>query len=306
MRIVFYFLTLFVLVSCNKDDDTPSQTNITYTTVQSDNSISSPYGNLPYRIYFPQELNSQTQAIIVSTGGNGAGDDRGKFYYYINEFVKKGYVVVQLDHRDAGSDFLTIAQYRGQEVKFISQKIKTGELNYGSFSGSVDGSKQGYFGHSAGCMEGLLAAGLNMTHGNYLAPEIKAIYGMSGAGYSPDVWGITQTPNGFNSIGNTAVFIITGEQEKDSNGPGTVTQTDWRLQGYAQMNESSLRIQVLAKGQNTTHEDIGGLNEDIKNYHVANSIALFDTYLKNNNRKNEIGTLNTPPNNELVITKKGN
>jgi hypothetical protein len=309
MKMIFYFIVLLAFISCNKDDNsTPINPtpNVIYTTMQYDDNISSPFGNLPYRIYFPKELTSQTQAIIVSYGGNGAGDDRGKFYYYINEFVKKGYVVVQIEHRDAGSNFLTISQYRGQEVKFISEKIKNGQLNYGSFTGSIDGSKQGYFGHSAGCMEGLLAAGLNMTHGNYLAPEIKAVYGMSGTGYSPDVWGITQTPNGFSFIGNTAIFLITGEQEKDSNGPGTVSQIDWRLQGYGQMNESGLRVQVLAKGQNTTHEDIGGLNADIKNYSVANALALFDTYLKNIDRKNEIGTLSKPTNNELVITKKGN
>lgn len=309
MKIKLYLIVLFAFISCNQNSNTNQitpTTNDVYITSLYDNNIASPYGSLAYRVYYPKELTTQTQAIIVSTGGNGAEDDRGKFYYYIDEFVKKGYVVIQIDHRDAGSNFLTIAQYRGEEVKFISEKIKNGQLNYGDFMGSVDGLKQGYFGHSAGCMEGLLAAGLNTTHGNYLAPEIKAIYGMSGAGYSPDVWGITQTPNGFNSIGSTAIFLITGEQEKDSNGPGTVSQNDWRLQGYSQMNESGLRIQVLAKGLNTTHEDIGGLNTDIKNYHVANAIALFDTYLKNIDRKNEIGTLVKPPNNELVITKKGN
>lgn len=305
----FYFLALITFISCKKQDNStqtnPTQ-NIIYSTLQYDDNITSPYGNLPYRIYYPKEMKSQTQAIIVSYGGNGAGDERGKFYYYINEFVKKGYVVVQIDHRDAGNVFLTIAQYRGQEVKFISEKIKNGQLNYGGFAGSIDGSKQGFFGHSAGCLEGLLAAGLNMTHGNYLAPEIKAIYGMSGTGYSPDVWGITQTPNGFGSIGNTAIFLITGEQEKDSNGPGTVNQIDWRLQGFGQMNENGLRVQILAKGLNTTHDDIGGMNAEIKNYSVANALALFDTYLKNLNRKNEIGTLNKPINNELVIFKKGN
>jgi hypothetical protein len=309
MKMLFKVLILILFSSCSKKDDIiepVTSPNIIYTTTEYDGNIASPYGSIPYRIYYPKELTSQTQVVIVSRGGNGAGDDRGKLYYYINEFVKVGYVVVQIDHRDAGNDFHNIAKFRGQEVKFISEKIKNGDVLYGGFNGTVDGTKQGYFGHSAGCMEGLLAAGLNMTYGNYLAPEIKAVYGMSGTGYSPDVWGITQTPNGFSTIQNTAVFLITGEQEKDNNGPGTVNQIDWRLQGYGQMNENGFRVQVLAKGQNTTHEDIGGLNTEIKNYSVANAIALFDTYLKNKNRKNEIGTLNTPPNNELVITKKGN
>jgi hypothetical protein len=307
MKMAFYFLTLFLFLSCRKDDSTIDTLppNIVYTTVEYDNVIASPYGDLPYRIFYPKELTTATQAIIVSRGGNGAGDDRGKLYFYINEFVKKGYVVVQLDHRDAGNIFTRIAQFRGQEVKFLSEKIKSGQLNYGGFAGNIDGSKQGYFGHSAGCMEGLLAAGLNMTHGNYLAPDIKAVYGMSATGYSPDMWGVIQSPNGFKSIQNAAIFLITGESEKDSDGPGTINFPDWRLQGYGQMTENALRIQVLAKGANTTHEDIGGLNTDIKNYSTANAIALFDTYLKNVDRKSEIGTLTLPPNNQLVITKKG-
>jgi hypothetical protein len=306
MKMIFNILLLLTFFSCEKNyNEQTVLPNTIYTTIEYDNSINSPFGNIPYRIYYPKELTTQTQAIIVSRGGSGSGDDRGKLFYYSNEFVKSGYLVVQIDNREAKS-IIQIAQFRGQEVKFISEKIKNGELNYGGFSGSIDGTKQGYFGHSAGCMEGLLAAGLNMTHGNYVSPEIKAVFGISATGYSPDMWGVVQSPNGFKSIQNTAIFLLTGELEKDTDGPGTINFPNWRLQGYEQMNEVALRIQVLAKGLNTTHEEMGGLNTDIKLYSTANAIALFDSYLKNKNRKAEIGTLTVPPNNPLVITKKGN
>jgi hypothetical protein len=303
--ICLLILLCAVFFTLQKVDGQSPTAGARYAVAEYDGTISSSFGDVPYRIYYPKNSASKTYAIIVSAGGNGEGEDRGKLLFYIREFVATGYLVVQIDHRNAGNNFEKIAQFRGQEVQFISEKITKNQLSYGEFAGTVDGTKQGFFGHSAGCLEGLLAAGVNTTHGNYRASSIKAVYGMSAPGYSPDVWGITQSPNGFAAIENTAIFLITGEQEKDGNGPGTVTQTDWRLQGFSQMNEKGLRIQVLAKGQRTQHRDIGGLNAEIKNFSVENSIALFDTFLKGLKRQAEIGTLNLPKNNELVITKKG-
>ncbi|NHF60698.1 hypothetical protein FK220_015185 [Flavobacteriaceae bacterium TP-CH-4] len=174
------------------------------------------------------------------------------------------------------------------------------------FQGKVNGTNQGYTGHSAGAMEGLFAAGMNTTHGNYRASAIKAVYAMSPPGYSPDQYGITKTPNGYSFIKDTAIFTVVGEQKKNMNGPKTINKENWRLQGYDQMNASAPRYQVLVKGDNTGHEAVARLNEGVKLYNGANSLDLFDTFVKGSDRKAEIGILSQPVTNELEIKVKGN
>lgn len=294
-----------LLTSCSKDDETiltPTQP-ITYTMQSFDGTETASFGTLPYRVYYPKELTGQTYVIHVSRGGNGVGDDRGQLMPYVERYVQKGYVVVQIDHRFAGNNVNLIAQYRGEEIKFIAEKVASGTLNFGTFAGMVDGSKQGFIGHSGGCMEGLEVAGVTMTHGNYYVPQVKAVYGMSPAGNNPDQFGITS--NGFNGIGTTAMFVILGEQEKDVNGTGTFMATDWRLQAYNGMNTNGPRYQTIVKGANTTHMDIPTENADVQRYNLDNSEAFFDTYVKGIDRKSEIGNKSTPPNNPIEISSKG-
>jgi len=296
---------LLILISCSKDDETtqtPTQEN-TYTMQSFDGSETASFGSLPYRVYFPKELTGQTNVIHVSRGGNGLGDDRGQLLPYVERYVEKGYVVIQIDHRFAGNNVNTIAQYRGEEIKFIAEKVANGALNYGTFTGTVDGSKQGFAGHSGGCMEGLEVAGVTMTHGNYYVPQVKAVYGISPAGNSPDQFGITS--NGFNGIGTTAIFVILGEEEKDINGSGIFMATNWRLQAYSRMNTNGPRYQIFAKGANTEHIDIPTENPDLQKYNLDNSEAFFDTYVKGIDRKSEIGNKSIPLNNVTEKSSKG-
>jgi len=307
-----YFLIvlsiIFLIIGCNKNElangDPHGNGAVNIGTF--DGTADAPFGELPYRIYYPEGLSGETYVIHVSRGGFGGGDDRGgKMLPYVESYVEAGYVVVQVDHRRAGMNAERIAQYRGEEISFIAQEITDGTLNYGEFQGSIDGTKQGFSGHSGGCMEGLEAAGTAMTHGNYFVPEIKAVFGMSPAGYKPDQFGIKENPVGFSSIEQTAVFVIIGEQEKDENGIGKFMATDWRLQAYEAMDETGPRFQVLAKGSNTDHSDIRGDNADIQTFNIENSIALFDTYVKGIDRTSEIGTLAIPSGNEILLSTKG-
>lgn len=277
----------------------------TYTLQSFDGTVSCAFGNLPYRVYYPQELTSRTCVIHVSRGGNGLGDDRGQLMSYVQRYVQEGYVVVQVDHRFAGNDVPLIAQYRGEEIKCIAGKVADGTLNYGSFRGTIDGSRQGYAGHSGGCMEGLEAAGTGMTHGSYLVPQIKAVYGMSPAGNMPDQFGIQTNPSGFGKIDSTAIFLILGELEKDVNGAGGFMATDWRLQTYNDLNTKAPRYQAFVRGQNTEHNDIAGQNADILRYNLDNSVAFFNTYVKGMNQRNQIGNRSLPPNNPIVFSQKG-
>jgi len=299
-------LTLLIflfMISCSKDN-TPNPTQpTTYTMLSFDGTVTASFGNLAYRVYYPKELTGQTYVIHVSRGGNGLGDDRGQLLPYVERYVQKGYVVVQIDHRFAGNDVNLIAQYRGEEIKLIAEKVANGTLNYGTFAGTVDGSKQGFTGHSGGCMEGLEVAGVTMTHGDYYVPQVKAVYGISPAGNNPDQFGITS--NGFNGIGTTAIFVILGEQEKDVNGTGTFMATNWRLQAYNGMNTNGPRYQTFVKGSNTTHTDIPTDNPDIQKYNLDNSEAFFDTYVKGIDRKSEIGNKSIPPNNIIEKSNKG-
>lgn len=142
-----------------------------------------------------------------------------------------------------------------------------------------------------------------MTRSNYYFPYIKAVYRISPAGNNPDQFGITT--NGFNGIGTTAMFVVLGEEEKDVNGTATFMGTNWRLQAYNEMNANGPRYQAFVKGANTGHTDIPTDNAAVQKYNLDNSEAFFDTYVKNIDRKSEIGNNSIPPNNIIEKSSKG-
>jgi len=291
--------------SCSKDDDIVGKSPDGSVTINShDSSIEAPFGALDYCVYYAEELTNDTYVIHVSRGGNGIGDDRGALPEYVEAYVQEGYLVVQIDHRFAGSDIEQIAKFRGEEIQFIGEQVAKGNLDYGDFKGGIDGTTQGYTGHSGGCMEGLMGAGTQMTHGNYHVPQIKAVYGMSPAGYNPDQFGISQNPIGYRQINEPAMFVIIGEEEKNSNGPGTFMAENWRLQAFESMNTNGPRFQALVKGKNTDHMDIKGENTQIQKYNIDNSLALFDMYLRGNDRSKDIGNLSIPNSNDVELSEK--
>lgn len=301
---LLFLLTLVCCFSC-EDEELSFDPNYPYTIEWYDGEVSSPLGDLAYRVYYPVEFKENTHVIHVSRGGTGLGDDRGGLLLYIEAIVQAGYVVVQVDHRFAGHDAENITKFRGQEIRFIATKIKNEELFFGDFKGTIDPAHQGFIGHSAGCMEGLMAAGTEMTHGNYFVPEIKAVYGISPAGFFPDQFGISRNPNGYSYINETAVFLAIGQQEISVNGVGRFMAPEWRLQPFKAMNEDGSRWQAIVKGENTSHRDMNNGNESILRYNTANAIALFDTYLKGIDRKSEIGALNLPEENNVELINKG-
>lgn len=277
-----------------------------YEVLSSDDTVQAPFGELDYRVYYPDGFTDETHVIHISRGGNGFGDDRGgRMLPYVESYVEEGYVVVQVDHRFAGRDIEQIAQFRGEEISFIATEVADGRLDLGGFAGTIAADAQGYAGHSGGCMEGLQAVGTIMTHGDYRVPEIRALYGMSPAGYDPDQFGITQNPIGYRSIGDPAVFVIVGEEEKNVNGPGEFKALDWRLQAFDAMTDAGPRYEAIVEGANTDHIDIRGDNPDIEAFNIANSLALFGTYLRGADRASDIGTLALPPENDVILSTKG-
>jgi hypothetical protein len=276
-----------------------------YAVQSHDGTATCPFGTLDYRVFFPENFTDTACVLHVSRGGNGLGDDRSQLLPYVNHYVQNGYAVVQVDHRFAGNDIPKIAQFRGEEIACIADKAAAGSLDWGSFQGTIDAENQGFAGHSGGCMEGLEAAGTAMTHGNYFVPQIKAMFGMSPAGFAPDQFGIQTDPPGYAAIDQTAVFLVLGEQEKDVNGTGTFMATDWRLQPFDAMTENAPRFEAVFQGSSTAHNDISLGNADIVAFNQANSLAFFDVFLKNKNRLAELGTLSLPPANPLVFSKKG-
>jgi len=286
------------------DEDSPSVPP--YEVRSSDLTVDAPFGELPVRVYYPAGVTGETHVIHVSRGGNGIGDDRGgQMLPYVQSYVEQGYVVVQVDHRFAGSDIEQIAQFRGEEISFIATEVANGRLDLGGFAGTVNADAQGFAGHSGGCMEGLQSVGTTMTHGNYRVPEIRALYGMSPAGYDPDQFGITQDPVGYRGIDAPAVFIVIGEEEKNVNGLGEFKAVDWRLQAFDAMTNAGPRYEAIVEGANTGHIDVRGDNPDIEAYNIANSLALFNTYLRGADRAAEIGILSPPAANDISLSTKG-
>jgi hypothetical protein len=154
-------------------------------------------------------------------------------------------------------------------------------------------------------MEGLEAAGTAMDHGDYTAPQIRAVYCMSPAGFRPDQFGIRRDPPGYAAIGDPAIFVVVGEEEKDTNGPETLEEPDWRLQAYDAMSEAGPRFEAIIRGPNTAHLDVKGDNPAIEAYNLANSIALFDLYLARSGDAGRIGDLALPESNPVDLSTKG-
>lgn len=299
------WILLLALYSCQGDDDLTDQPAESPFTLRSvDGRLKAPFGSIDYRVYYPEEWDQLTHVIHVSRGGNGIGDDRGKLANYVTAYVQAGYVVVQIDHRFAGGNIEKIAQFRGEEIQFFGSQVALGLLDYGDFRGTVDGSSQGFAGHSGGCMEGLMAAGTAMTHGNYAVPQIKAVYGMSPAGNHPDQFGIASNPSGYQEIGEAAIFVIIGAEEKDVNGPGRFMAENWRLQPYEAMTNQGPRYQALVQGKNTDHMDIKGENPDIEQYNRDNSLAFFDQFLRGKAISGPLGRISVPPSLDIDLSIK--
>ena len=109
MRMMSLLIAL-LLLSCSDDNSVVTEdTTQIFTIAQFDASFNTPFGSLPYRVYYPEEMVSQTYAIILSRGGNGEGDDRGELLSYAHNFELEGYVVIQIDHRNAGTNIENIA-----------------------------------------------------------------------------------------------------------------------------------------------------------------------------------------------------
>jgi len=114
---------LITLASCIAVGNTGSKNLDANPTIDSyDSSIEAPFGDLDYRVYYPKHSTKETYVIHVSRGGNGRGDDRGQLLSYVEAYVEEGYVVVQVDHRNAGWNGDRIAQFRGEEIRFIGQQ----------------------------------------------------------------------------------------------------------------------------------------------------------------------------------------
>lgn len=273
-----------------------------YTMLSYNNTLASDLGEIKYRVYYPKDFEEETYVIHVSRGGNGLGDDLGGLLPYVRHFVQNGYVVVQIDHRFSGREIENITSFRGEEIKLISSAVSNGLIDYGEFKGSIDRDNQGFLGHSAGSLEGLLAAGLNVTQGDYFVPDIKAVYAMSPAGNNPDQYGISS--EGYSSITKTAVFIILGEKEKDINGVGKFMAVDWRLQPFNGLNSNGISFQAFVKGEETKHIDISQGNKEIMQYNLDNATALFDVILKGEDRLGEVGSLSLPQNVEIEFSRK--
>lgn len=134
-----------------------------------------------------------------------------------------------------------------------------------------------------------MATGTDMTRGNYTTPSIRAVDGISPAGFDPDQFGIVQSPVGYSQIDDAWVFVVVGEQEMDTNGVGIFQAMDWRLQAFEAMSETGPRFEAFAQGEDTGHIDVSSNNPDVVAYNVANSLALFDTVLRGANRADAIG-----------------
>jgi len=43
---------------------------------------------------------------------------------YVERYVQKGYVIIQIDHRFAGNNVNTIAKYHGEELNLLLKKLR--------------------------------------------------------------------------------------------------------------------------------------------------------------------------------------
>ncbi|NHF60697.1 hypothetical protein FK220_015180 [Flavobacteriaceae bacterium TP-CH-4] len=126
----FGIILLILFFSCFKNEGIPNpetgqeqeqQELESFSDISIDAVLTTPFGDLSYRVSFPLEKEDEALVIIIPGGGNGFGEGRGRLLSYVNYYVSKGYVVIQVDHRNAGNDIANIAKLRGRK-SIISRK----------------------------------------------------------------------------------------------------------------------------------------------------------------------------------------
>jgi hypothetical protein len=118
-------------------------------------------------------------------------------------------------------------------------------------------------------------------------------------------FGIERHPPGFEGIDDTATFVAIGEEETDTNGPGQFQADGWRLQAYDAMDVDGPRYEAIIQGPETDHIDMAGRNPDIRRYNVTNALELFATDVRRSSDGTRIGERAKPPDNTVILSRKG-
>ncbi len=248
-----------------------------------------------YRAYIPAGYDpagpADLRLILVSHGGTGSPSGENSGEHLGERFAQAGYLAVHIGHRPSapGSSQLTD---RPADVSFILDALEARAIDLPpGFAPRVNTAAAGHLGHSYGAYTAHAVAGAQFDHGSYRDPRIAAIVALSPQGAGQ----FGAFDNAFNDSTWTTVEVpacsILGADEADTNVIGTINEPGWRLTPFERY---PLTIDsFLAVIPNADHSDLWSTGSPkIEQFTAENSLAFFDTYLRDRrNRRSLIGNI---------------
>ena len=253
---------------------------------------------VPLKVYFPADLDGAAPVVVVSHGGTGTERSREAYEYLGRALASHGYVAIHPSHTRQDGVPLTVS--RPWEVSFVVDLVEAGSLEIAGFDGTLDAERIGHAGHSFGAYTVMAVAGAKV--------DVPEAYGGSDAVFRDERVGafLALSPSGAGQFGledgsweeiAAPVYVIYGELEEDSDGRGNVEVDGWRGQAFDGMPPGDKYESVIPGAAHFNFNDRGGrgAGDPAEAYTLRfvaeNGLAFFDTYLRGDPRREEIGTL---------------
>lgn len=246
------------------------------------------------RIVYPLGTTGPHLVVLVSHGGFGAQNGETLFAHLGEELASAGFVAVQIGHRRSTTNDANRID-RPADVSFLIDALADETLALPSdFGGSLDTTRVGHTGHSAGAFTSHAVAGAAYPYGTFRDARVAAIAPISPQGVGDEFEAFDRGPEDSTwTPVAVPVFVLIGGDELDTNGVGIFVERDWRLRPFSRYPDAADRFQVILTGQD--HLDMGAQGPpDVKAFIAENVRAFFDVYLRGGGGACTIGTLDPP------------
>jgi len=246
------------------------------------------------RVVYPIGTTGEHAVVLISHGGFGAANGEVLFAHIGDELASAGFVAIQLGHRMSATSEQNRLD-RPADVSFVIDALASGALALPSgFGGTLNTTRVGHTGHSAGAYTSHAVAGGAYPYGTFGDPRIAAIAPISPQGVGDEFEAYDNGPGDSTWTPVTQpVLVLLGGDELDTNGAGVFIEDGWRLRPFQRYPDVSDRLQVIVAGQG--HVDMAAQgDDDVKAFVARNVRAFFDVYLRDGGDACAIGTIAPP------------
>lgn len=293
-RITLYFLIIISAISVSK---------VTGKTEYGKFYDESRKRDIPYKVYYPDELTGIYPVIIFSHGLGGSVEG-GK---YLGEYLSQnGYICFHIQHEGSDESVYKNAKNKEEAFKLLSESIKNYKnainrfqdipfvvtsiinlnSNDGVFNGHLDTNNMALIGHSYGAKSVLIAAGEKVAKGMFSFKESRLKVGVA---LSPSLpINVSGDLKKIYSDINIPLFHITGTNDDDPLLQKSSFTPEDRTKPYRNISGSPQYLLVLNKAVHSTFSgnkerssDDPYIDEHIESVKKG-VIAFLNYYLKNN------------------------